>query len=87
MKKHFLLLILFTFSVFSLSAAKKTDSKSVRVQNLSSENTPELSADFLSVENDKAFVRMFHNAENIKVQILVSDQSMQTKFLESINQR
>ena len=81
MKNHFLLFILFIFSVFTLSAAKKTDAKSVRIQNLSSANTPELSTDFTSVENGKAFVRMFHNEENIKVQILVSDPTMQTKFM------
>ena len=81
MKKQFLLFILFIFSVFTLSAAKKTDAKSVRIQNLSSANTPELSTDFTSVENGKAFVRMFHNEENIKVQILVSDPTMQTKFM------
>ena len=80
MKTSHFLFILFIFSGFSLYAAKKPDAKSVRVQDLSSANTTEASADFTSVEKGKAFVRMFHNDENIKVQILVPDQSMQIKF-------
>ena len=80
MKASHFLFILFIFSGFSLFAAKKPDAQSVKVQNLSSANTTVSSSDFTSVENGKAFVRMFHNDENIKVQILVPDQSMQTKF-------
>jgi len=81
MKAFHFCLFLFVFSGFAIFAAKKPDAKSVRLQHLSAANTTETSADFTSVEKDKAFVRMFHNDESIKVQILVPDQSMQTKFL------
>jgi hypothetical protein len=81
MKVHLFSAILLLFSVFSLFAAKKPDAKSVKLQELSTVNTVESSVDFLSIEKGKAFVRMFHNEGNVKVQIVVTDESMQTKFL------
>jgi len=62
-------------------ATKKHDAKSVYLQNLSSVNTVESSRGFKSIQDEKVFVRMFHNEENVKVQIVVLDKSMQTKFL------
>ena len=81
MKTPHLLIIFFIFSGFSLYAAKKPDAKSVKLQHLSPANTLELSTDFKSVDKGKALVQMFHNAENVKVQIVVPDEDMQLKFL------
>ena len=77
---HFLFIFLI-FSGFSLHAAKKPDAKSVKLQQLSSATTTEASTDFIPVEKGKALVKMFHNEENVKVQIAVPDESMQLKFL------
>ena len=81
MKTRSLLSITFVFWGFFLFAAKKPDAKSVYLQQLSSTPTIETLNDFTSVENDKVFIRMFHNEQNIKVQIVVPDKSMQAKFL------
>ena len=81
MKIPYLLFILLVLSGFTLHAAKKPDAKSIKLQHLSSANTTELSTDYASVEKGKALVQMFHNNENVKVQIVVPDESMQMKFL------
>ena len=81
MKTVHFLFILLVLSGFSLHAAKKPDAQSVKIQQLSSANTTELATDYLSVEKGKVLVKMFHNAENVKIQIVVPDESMQMKFL------
>ena len=81
MKAHYICLILFVFSGFSLFAAKKPDAKSAYFQNLSSVSTIESLTDFHPVEKGKVLVKMFHNDESIKVQVVVPDENMQTKFL------
>ena len=81
MKTRHFYLMFFIFSGFSLFAAKKPDAKSVYLQQLTSENQVTSLADFSSVQKGKVFVKMFHNDENVKVQIVVPDESMQTKFL------
>ena len=80
MKIPYFLFIFLVFSV-SLYATKKTDGKSVKIQQLSSANKAELATDYVSVEKGKALVKMFHNDENVKVQIVVPDEDMQMKFL------
>ena len=81
MKASYLLFIFLVFSSFYLHAAKKPDAKSVTIEFLYPANIAELSTDFFSVDKGKALVQMFHNDENVKVQIVVPDQSMQMKFL------
>ena len=81
MKTSHFLFIFLVFSGFSLYAAKKPDAKSVKLQQLSSANTTETSTDFIPVDKGKALVKMFHNDENVKVQIVVPDETMQLKFL------
>ena len=81
MKTYHLWLILFIFSGFSVFAAKKPDAKSVYLQDLTSVNVVESLTDFQSVQKGKVYVKMLHNAENVKVQIVAPDESMQTKFL------
>lgn len=71
----------FVLTVFSLFAAKKPDAKSVYLEQLSATPAIESLHDFMSVDNDKAFIRMFHNDANLKVQIIVPDKGMQAKFL------
>ena len=81
MKVQYLILVFLFFSVFSVHAAKKTDAKSVKNEFLFPANVAELSTDFFSIEKGKALVQMFHNDENVKVQIVVPEQSIQIKFL------
>ena len=81
MKTRHYYLVLLIFSGFSLFAAKKPDAKSVYLQQLTAENPETSLTNFSSVQKGKAFVKMFHNEENVKIQISVPDESMQTKFL------
>ena len=81
MKTFHILLILFVLSGFTLHAAKKPDANSLKLPELSSANTTELSTDYVSAEKGKVLVQMFHNDENVKVQILVPDESTKMKFL------
>ena len=81
MKTRHLFSIIFVFFGLALFAAKKPDAKSVYLQQLSASPTIESFNDFTSLENGKAFIRMFHNDQNIKVQVVVPDKGMQAKFL------
>jgi len=81
MKTRYLFSIIFVFFGLALFAAKKPDAKSVYLQQLSSSPAIEFFDDFTSLENGKAFIRMFHNDENIKIQVVVTEKGMQAKFL------
>jgi hypothetical protein len=79
--RHTLSIFFFLFFGLILFAAKNPDAKSTYLSQLSSTPTIESFHDFLSLENGKAFIRMYHNDQNIKVQIVVPDKGMQAKFL------
>ena len=81
MNARFPLSVISIFLGLSLFAAKKPDAKSVYLQQLSSSPAIETLDDFTSVAKEKVYIRMFHNDDHIKVQVVVPDRGMQAKFL------
>ena len=81
MKTSHFFLFIFVFSCFSVFAAKKPNPKSIYLQQLPAANTGGSLLEFQAVDKGKAFAKMFHNDESVQIQIAVSDENMQTKFL------
>jgi hypothetical protein len=69
------------FTVLPLFAAKKPDARSAYLQQMPAKYALESLDAFQSVGNGKAFIKMFHNEESVKVLIAVPEENMQIKFL------